>query len=47
MRFAFWPWDESRWKPRTRRENLARATALNLAEVERLDRAAEQNGNET
>ena len=34
-----WPWDASWWKPRTPREDLVRAGALILAEIERLDRA--------
>lgn len=33
-----WPWCFSWFKPRTRRENLVRAGALILAEIERLDR---------
>ena len=33
-----WPWDESWWKPTTRRRNLVKAGALILAEIERLDR---------
>lgn len=36
----YWPWDKTWWKPRTARENLVRAGALILAEIERLDRAA-------
>ncbi len=36
----FWPWDEEWWKPKSARENLVRAGALVLAEIERLDRAA-------
>ncbi|WP_241652168.1 hypothetical protein [Pseudomonas aeruginosa] len=35
----FWPWDEEWWKPKSARENLVRAGALVLAEIERLDRA--------
>lgn len=35
-----WPWSEHWWKPRTYREDLVRAGALILAELERLDRAA-------
>lgn len=34
-----WPWALSWWKPRSRRENLVRAGALILAEIERIDRA--------
>ncbi|MBF8802266.1 hypothetical protein [Pseudomonas asiatica] len=34
-----WPWALSWWKPRSRRENLIRAGALILAEIERIDRA--------
>jgi len=36
----FWPWDREWWKPKSARENLVRAAALILAEIERLDRAA-------
>lgn len=35
-----WPWDQMFFKPRTRRDNLVRAGALILAEIDRLDRAA-------
>lgn len=35
-----WPWDGKWWKPRGRRNNLVRAAALIIAEIERLDRAA-------
>lgn len=35
-----WPWGASWWKPDTRRRNLVKASALILAEIERLDRAA-------
>lgn len=37
-----WPWDESWWKPTSRRRDLVKAGALILAEIERLDRAAER-----
>lgn len=33
-----WPWDEKWWKPKSQREDLVRAGALILAEIERLDR---------
>ncbi len=36
----FWPWPVRYWKPKTAREDLVRAGALILAEIERLDRAA-------
>lgn len=36
----FWPWDEKWWRPRSARENLVRAGALVLAEIDRLDRIA-------
>lgn len=39
-----WPWAPSWWKPRSRREDLVRAGALILAEIERIDRAAEGQG---
>lgn len=35
-----WPWSIETWKPKSHRENLVRAGALILAEIERLDRAA-------
>jgi hypothetical protein len=34
----FWPWSDKWWKPKSRREDLVRAGALILAEIERLDR---------
>ena len=34
-----WPWDREWWKPKSYRENLVRAGALIIAEIERLDRA--------
>lgn len=37
---AVWPWHLSWWKPADRRRNLEKAGALILAEIERLDRAA-------
>lgn len=37
-----WPWDIAWWKPRTQRENLIRAAALIISEIERLDRAAQR-----
>lgn len=33
-----WPWDKKWWKPKTPRQNLVRAGALALAEIERLKR---------
>ncbi|MCK2042521.1 hypothetical protein KZO83_07440 [Chromohalobacter sp. TMW 2.2308] len=38
---AFWPWHDSWWKPGTARRNLEKAGALTLAEIERLQRQAE------
>jgi hypothetical protein len=38
-----WPWEASWYKPTNRRRDLVKATALLLAEIERLDRA-EQKG---
>lgn len=35
-----WPWDGEWWKTKTRRQDLVRAGALILAEIERLDRLA-------
>jgi NTP pyrophosphatase (non-canonical NTP hydrolase) len=37
-----WPWDEARWKPKSAREDLVRAGALILAEIERIDRRIKQ-----
>ncbi|WP_438852640.1 hypothetical protein [Brevundimonas nasdae] len=39
---APWPWEEGWWKPRDRRRDLVRAGALIVAEIERLDRAAQK-----
>jgi hypothetical protein len=39
--FHLWPWDMSWWKPRSAREDLVRAAALIIAEIERIDRAAD------
>ena len=35
-----WPWDRKWWKPTNRRQDLVKAGALIVAEIERLDRAA-------
>jgi hypothetical protein len=37
----FWPWDSKWWKPRDKRRNLVKAAALILADIERIDRAAQ------
>ncbi|HRN83262.1 MAG TPA: hypothetical protein PK857_00460 [Hyphomicrobium sp.] len=37
---SLWPWAHKWWKPKGPRENLVRAGALIIAEIERLDRAA-------
>nr|ELS0736658.1 hypothetical protein [Pseudomonas aeruginosa] len=37
---AIWPFVAKWWKPRDARSNYVRASALILAEIERLDRAA-------
>lgn len=34
----YWPWDRKWWKPKSPRENLIRAAALIVAEIERQDR---------
>ncbi|MFS2113309.1 hypothetical protein [Herbaspirillum frisingense] len=39
-----WPWARVCWKPSGYRNNLKKAGALILAEIERLDRAAEKGG---
>ncbi|MCH4563380.1 hypothetical protein MKP05_09585 [Halomonas sp. EGI 63088] len=43
---AIWPWDKKWWKPTDPRRDLVKAGALILAEIERLDRAAERQGGE-
>jgi hypothetical protein len=37
-----WPFAADWWKPKDRRRNLVRAAALLVAEIERMDRAAER-----
>ncbi len=39
---GFWPWSDAWWKPTTPRRDLVKAAALIVAEIERLDRAAER-----
>lgn len=39
----YWPWDWKWWKQHNRRRNLVKAAALIVAELERLDRLAEQD----
>lgn len=39
-----WPWKREWWKPQGERRNLVKAGALILAEIERLDRAAQLDG---
>ena len=36
---TIWPWDFAWWKPTDYRRDLVKATALLLAEIERIDRA--------
>jgi hypothetical protein len=33
-----WPWEIKWWKPKSKRENLIKAGALIVAEIERIDR---------
>jgi hypothetical protein len=39
----WWPWSFRWWKPKDRRRDLVRATALLIAEIERLDRSEARN----
>jgi len=39
-----WPWAEKWWKPKSQRQDLVRAAALLLAEIDRLDRAEAKGG---
>lgn len=41
-----WPWDEAWWRPGDPRRMLVKAAALLLAEIERLDRAAQAHKGE-
>ncbi len=41
---TYWPWAPAWWKPSKARRNLIKAGALILAEIERLDRAAQLDG---
>lgn len=43
---AWWPWTRDSWKPTTPRNDLVKAGALILAEIERIDRAADKGGAE-
>lgn len=36
-----WPWAREWWKPKDKRRDMVRAAALMIAEIERIDRAAE------
>lgn len=40
----FWPWNEQHWKPKSPREDLVRAAALLIAEIERIDRKEAEGG---
>jgi len=40
----FWPWPQTRFRPGKPRDNLVRAAALIVAEIERLDRRAARPG---
>lgn len=40
-----WPWHRSWWKPKFYRDNLVKAAALLIAEIERLDRLKHPSGN--
>lgn len=42
----FWPWDDSYWNPKNPRQDLVRAAALIIAEIERIDRKAQGEGHE-
>lgn len=39
QRRDFWPWDDAWWKPTHSRQDLVKAAALLIAEIERLDRS--------
>lgn len=41
-----WPWSMNWWKPKRTRQNLIRAAALIVAEIERLDREAPTEGSD-
>lgn len=39
----YWPFDEERWKPKGTRQDLVRAAALIITEIERLDRKTQSD----
>ncbi len=39
----FWPWCDDSWKPTSPRQDLVKAAALLIAEIERIDRDSESN----
>jgi hypothetical protein len=41
---VYWPWAMDWWKPTAPRRDLVKAGALTLAQIERLDRAAQKGG---
>lgn len=44
--YLLWPWEEKYFKPKSEREDLIRAAALIVAEIERLDRRKQTNVSE-
>lgn len=44
---ALWPWDAASFKPKTPRDDLVRAAALIVAEIERIDRTADSHPDRT
>ncbi|MBJ9771398.1 hypothetical protein [Acinetobacter baumannii] len=42
----YWPWDDCYWKPKSPRQDLVRAAALLIAEIERLDREVKAESKE-
>lgn len=42
----FWPWGDCYWKPKSPRQDLVRAAALLIAEIERLDREVKAESKE-
>ncbi|PJG67788.1 hypothetical protein [Acinetobacter seifertii] len=42
----FWPWAGNFWKPKSPREDLVRAAAILIAEIERLDREVKAESEE-
>ncbi|MCY2697597.1 hypothetical protein [Acinetobacter baumannii] len=46
LRLRWWPFADTFWKPKSPRQDLVRAAALLIAEIERLDREVKAESKE-